>query len=81
MERDGLCHDIYDPGECSGGRRLFYSAFGDPVCDCPLGQYPFPSTTSGCVTLFQQGITRGLYIRYKSLSFHSSIKALAHKEM
>ena len=53
--RDGLCHDIYDPNECSGGRRLFYSAFGDPVCDCPLGQYPFPTPESDCVSLLEQG--------------------------
>ena len=40
--RDGLCHNDDDTSECSGGRKLFYSAYGDPICDCPMGQYPFP---------------------------------------
>ncbi|XP_046447337.1 uncharacterized protein LOC124196362 [Daphnia pulex] len=53
--RDGLCHDIYDTKECRGGRRLYYSAYGDPICDCPVGQYPFPSEDDDCVPLFTQG--------------------------
>ncbi|KAK4018494.1 Uncharacterized protein APZ42_027258 [Daphnia magna] len=53
--RDGLCHDIYDTYECQGGRRLYYSAYGDPICDCPIGQYPFPSDKDDCVPLFTQG--------------------------
>ena len=53
--RDGLCHDIYDPLECRGGRRLYYTAFGDPICDCPIGQFPFPSAADDCVPLFTRG--------------------------
>ncbi|XP_046441044.1 uncharacterized protein LOC124191993 [Daphnia pulex] len=53
--RDGLCHDVYDTKECRGGRRLYYSAYGDPICDCPIGQYPFPSEEDDCVPLFTQG--------------------------
>jgi hypothetical protein len=53
--RDGLCHDILDTKECRGGRRLYYSAYGDPICDCPVGQYPFPSEEDDCVPLFTQG--------------------------
>ena len=56
--RDGLCHDASDPaGECGGkGRRLFYTAFGDPICDCPLGQFPFPGPYDPCYKLFTRGI-------------------------
>ncbi|XP_032793319.2 uncharacterized protein LOC116930070 [Daphnia magna] len=53
--RDGLCHDIYDPIECQGGRRLYYSPYGDPICDCPIGHYPFPNPQDDCVPLFTQG--------------------------
>ncbi|EFX63105.1 hypothetical protein DAPPUDRAFT_269070 [Daphnia pulex] len=54
--RTGLCHDVNDPLECQGGRRLYYTAYGDPICDCPIGQYPFPdSTKDDCVSLFSQG--------------------------
>ncbi|XP_046655296.1 uncharacterized protein LOC124348928 [Daphnia pulicaria] len=54
--RTGLCHDVNDPFECQGGRRLYYTAYGDPICDCPIGQYPFPdSTKDDCVSLFSRG--------------------------
>nr|CAH0104707.1 unnamed protein product [Daphnia galeata] len=54
--RTGLCHHINDPLECQGGRRLYYTAYGDPICDCPIGQYPFPdSTKDDCVSLFSRG--------------------------
>lgn len=56
--RDGLCHDVNDPNECQGGRRLYYTAYGDPVCDCPIGQYPFPNVGDDCVPLFTQGIVK-----------------------
>nr|CAH0102867.1 unnamed protein product [Daphnia galeata] len=53
--RTGLCHHINDPLECQGGRRLYYTAYGDPICDCPIGQYPFPdSTKDDCVSLFSR---------------------------
>lgn len=56
MGRTGLCHDINDPKECQGGRRLYTTAYGDSICDCPVGQYPFPnSTRDDCVSLFTQG--------------------------
>jgi hypothetical protein len=53
--RDGLCHDIDDPKECQGGRRLYYTAYGDPICDCRIGQFPFPQPENDCVPLFTQG--------------------------
>jgi hypothetical protein len=53
--RDGLCHDADDRFECRGGRKLFYTAYGDPICDCPLGQFPFPKPRDNCVSLFTQG--------------------------
>ncbi|XP_057374681.1 uncharacterized protein LOC130695555 [Daphnia carinata] len=53
--RTGLCHDINDPLECQGGRRLYYTAYGDPICDCPIGQYPFPNPKDNCVALFSRG--------------------------
>ena len=58
VRRDGLCHDASDAaGECGGkGRRLFYTAFGDPICDCPLGQFPFPGPYDPCYKLFTRGI-------------------------
>ena len=52
---DGLCHDIYDALECKGGRRFYYTAFGDPICDCPIGQFPFPGPSDDCVPLFTRG--------------------------
>lgn len=55
---DQLCHDINDPFECRGGRRLYYTAYGDPICDCPIGQYPFPGTYDDCVAIFTQGTVR-----------------------
>lgn len=55
IPRTGLCHDIYDESECTGGRRLYYSPYGDAVCDCPIGEYPFPYPRSDCVALFTQG--------------------------
>ncbi|KAI9556269.1 hypothetical protein GHT06_018843 [Daphnia sinensis] len=53
--RTGLCHDINDPLECQGGRRLYYTAYGDPICDCPIGKYPFPNPKDNCVALFTRG--------------------------
>ena len=53
--RDGLCHDIYDPIDCRGGRRLYYTAYGDPICDCPIGQYPFPGPDDDCFSIFKRG--------------------------
>lgn len=55
VERTGLCHDIEDPMECTGGRRLYYNAFGTTVCACPVGQVPFPGPLDNCVQLFKQG--------------------------
>jgi len=52
---DGLCHDVDDALECSGGRRHFYTAYGDPICDCSIGSYPFPGPTDACVRLFTRG--------------------------
>ncbi|XP_046463836.1 uncharacterized protein LOC124209732 [Daphnia pulex] len=55
VPRTGLCHDIYDTSECRGGRRLYYSQYGKPVCDCPIGQFPFPNPQDDCVALFTRG--------------------------
>nr|CAH0105206.1 unnamed protein product [Daphnia galeata] len=55
VARTGLCHDIYDKSECTGGRRLYYSPYGDPVCGCPIGSYPYPNPRDDCVPLFTQG--------------------------
>ncbi|XP_057370196.1 uncharacterized protein LOC130691287 [Daphnia carinata] len=60
--RDGLCHDVNDPNECQGGRRLYYTAYGDPICDCPIGQYPFPNPHDNCVPLFTQGPCQNGYV-------------------
>ena len=53
--RDGLCPDVDDPIDCRGGRRLFYTAYGDPICDCPKGQFSFPTPQDDCVTIFTPG--------------------------
>jgi len=37
---------------------LFYTAYGDPICDCPLGQFPFPKRRDNCVSLFTRGPCR-----------------------
>ncbi len=55
---NGLCHDSEDSLACRGGRKLYYTAYGDPICDCPAGQYPFPDVQDNCVTLFTQGIPK-----------------------
>ncbi|KZS08617.1 Uncharacterized protein APZ42_027312 [Daphnia magna] len=60
--RDGLCNDVQDPIECNGGRRLYYTAYGDPICDCPIGQYPFPNPHDNCVPLFTQGPCQNRYV-------------------
>ena len=65
--RDGLCHDVNDPLECQGGRRLYYSSYGDSICDCPIGQYPFPTVQDDCVPLFTQGIARKMFYRFNSV--------------
>ena len=59
VNRDGLCHDADDPFECGrGGRKLFYTAYGDPICDCPTGYFPFPGPRDDCVALFTRGPCR-----------------------
>jgi Domain of unknown function (DUF4789) len=55
LATDGLCHDVNDAIECRGGRRLYYTAYGDPICDCPIGQFPFPGAGDPCAQLFTQG--------------------------
>ena len=65
--RDGLCHDQDDPFDCRGGRRLYYTAYGDPICDCPPNQFPFPTPQDDCVALF----TRGPCREGEIVSFHS----------
>ena len=66
--RTGLCHDDDDPiGECRGGRKLFYTAYGDPICDCPPGHFPYPSPRDDCLALFTQGPCRdGLVLSLSS---------------
>ena len=65
--RTGLCHDDEDPVECSGGRKLFYTAYGDPICDCPPGHFPYPNSRDNCLALFTQGPCRdGLVLSFSS---------------
>jgi len=65
--RTGLCHDDEDPVECIGGRKLFYTAYGDPICDCPPGYFPYPSPRDDCLALFTQGPCRdGLVLSFSS---------------
>ena len=73
VECDGLCHDINDPNECRGGRRLFYTAFGNPICDCPIGEYPFPNRNSDCVALFTQG---NFSVRKQTINYRKSTSFL-----
>jgi hypothetical protein len=62
-----ICHDDHDPIECSGGRKLFYTAYGDPICDCPPGHFPYPSPQDDCLALFTQGPCRdGLVLSFSS---------------
>ena len=74
--RTGLCHDDDDPIECRGGRKLFYTAYGDPICDCPPGQFPYPNPQDNCLALFTQGNCRdGLAI---SFSFYGKFICLVN---
>ena len=67
MGRTGLCHDDDDRMECRGGRKLFYTAYGDPICECPPGQFPYPSPQNDCLALFTQGPCRdGLVMSFSS---------------
>ncbi|XP_046463832.1 uncharacterized protein LOC124209730 [Daphnia pulex] len=75
--RTGLCHDIFDKSECQGGRRLYYSPYGDPVCDCPVGEYPFPYPKSDCVALFTQGPCP--YGQVVAISSDNSLRCKASK--
>ncbi|KAK3871767.1 hypothetical protein Pcinc_023112 [Petrolisthes cinctipes] len=47
---DQLCHDPRNSGLCSGGRELFQTAFGTPICQCPDGTYE-TSAMGGCELL------------------------------
>ncbi|XP_046463831.1 uncharacterized protein LOC124209729 [Daphnia pulex] len=77
VKRTGLCHDINDRSECEGGRRLFYSPYGEPVCDCPVGEYPFPNPRSDCVGLFTQGPCP--YGQVVAISPDGSLKCMTSK--
>ena len=68
MGRTGLCHDFNDTSECSGGRRLYYTAYGDPICDCLRGQFPFPGPRDNCVAIF----TRATCPSGQLLTFNSA---------
>ena len=39
VETDQLCHDVNEPGICPGNRRLYLTAYGTAVCDCPEGMF------------------------------------------
>ncbi|XP_066949467.1 uncharacterized protein [Macrobrachium rosenbergii] len=45
VEADEMCHDINEPGICPGNRRLYLTASGNAVCDCPEGMFPGPQDT------------------------------------
>ena len=34
---------------------MYYTAYADPICDCPVGHYPYPATNDSCVELFTRG--------------------------
>lgn len=42
VERDQMCHDIYEPDLCPETQRLYLDAFGGAICDCPDGMYQGP---------------------------------------
>ncbi|KAG7173879.1 hypothetical protein Hamer_G020027 [Homarus americanus] len=53
VEADQMCHDVNEPGICPGNRRLYLTAAGNAVCDCPEGMFPGPSDT--CYFLYEPG--------------------------
>nr|XP_045582251.1 uncharacterized protein LOC123745594 isoform X2 [Procambarus clarkii] len=50
-EADQMCHDVNEPGMCPGNRRLYLTASGKAVCDCPEGMFPGPQDT--CYFLYE----------------------------
>lgn len=45
VEADQMCHDINEHGICPGNRRLYLTASGNAICDCPEGMFPGPQET------------------------------------
>ncbi|XP_071552898.1 uncharacterized protein [Panulirus ornatus] len=51
VESDQMCHDVNEPGFCPGNRRLYLTASGNAVCDCPEGMFPGPH--DNCYYLYE----------------------------
>ncbi|KAK8736282.1 hypothetical protein OTU49_004912 [Cherax quadricarinatus] len=51
IEADQMCHDINEADICPGNRRLYLTASGKAVCDCPEGMFPGPHDT--CYFLYE----------------------------
>lgn len=52
VQKDQLCHDVNEPNLCPGNRRLYLTASGMAVCDCPEGMFPGPDDQ--CYYLYEQ---------------------------
>ncbi|KAG0722257.1 hypothetical protein GWK47_044843 [Chionoecetes opilio] len=52
VETDQMCHDVNELGICPGNRRLYLTAYGTAVCDCPEGMFPGPNDS--CYSLYEK---------------------------
>ncbi|XP_047498048.1 uncharacterized protein LOC125045047 [Penaeus chinensis] len=52
VQEDQLCHNLNEPDLCPGNRRLYVTASGMAVCDCPEGTFPGPDDQ--CYYLYEQ---------------------------
>ncbi|XP_042872652.1 uncharacterized protein LOC122253532 [Penaeus japonicus] len=52
VQEDQLCHDLNEPNLCPGNRRLYLTASGMAVCDCPEGMFPGPDEQ--CYYLYER---------------------------
>ncbi|XP_076062819.1 uncharacterized protein LOC143037966 [Oratosquilla oratoria] len=63
VEADQLCHDVNEPGLCPGDQRLFMTAAGYAVCDCPDGMVQ--DHYGNCHQLYDQAYCdRGLVLQF-----------------
>ncbi|XP_045127132.1 uncharacterized protein LOC123513823 isoform X2 [Portunus trituberculatus] len=63
VETDQLCHDVNEPGICPGNRRLYLTAYGTAVCDCPEGMFPGPNDS--CYFLYEKAYcNRGFVLQF-----------------
>ncbi|XP_068212718.1 uncharacterized protein [Palaemon carinicauda] len=73
VEADEMCHDINEPGICPGNRRLYLTASGNAICDCPEGMFPGPRDT--CYFLHEPAYCN----KSSVLQFEKSTKSLVCK--